>query len=77
MGINNEFFYFYCTLNLIAILLGLLRTDLQRIKNDLKHFFRINSWLIFIGLLLIFFAVLPLTIPYSIKNIINNKRNNF
>jgi hypothetical protein len=73
---NGIFFYFYCSLNLIAILLGFFRSDFKKIRNDLKHFLRINNWIIFIGLMLVLFAVLPLTIPYSIKNI-NTKKNNF
>lgn len=68
MGI--KFFYFWLILCWIAILLATFRNDWQRIKKDMIIAFYgglIKKLLVVIILL----PILPFTIYYSIRNILN------
>jgi TM2 domain-containing membrane protein YozV len=83
MGIKNEVianvFLLWAIVYLIGLFLISIRKDKKIIINDINRFIYVKGFFGFlistILVLLVYFILVPMSIPFSIRNIFNNLKN--
>lgn len=70
------FFFIWNVLLLLSIALMFLRKDWKEMFEDIFYQLLSPNVLIFIVMIFVIYVFLPLTIPYSIKNILGIKDEN-
>jgi len=83
MEIKNEVisnvFLLWAIVYLIGLILISIRKDKKIIINDINRFIYVKGFFGFlistILVLLVYFILVPMSIPFSIKNIFNNLKN--
>jgi hypothetical protein len=70
----KEIIMLFALLNIIGIMLIILRPDRHIILKDLKRMFIVKKiYLFFTTLFLIYFVMIPISIPFSVIQIMNGR----
>jgi len=83
MEIKNEvianFFLLWAIVYLIGLVLISIRKDKKIIVNDINRFIYVKGFFGFlistVLVLIVYFILVPISIPFSIRNILNNLKN--
>jgi hypothetical protein len=68
----KEIIMLFALLNIIGIMLIILRPDRNIILKDLKKMFIVKKiYLFFTTLILVYFVMIPISIPFSVIQIMN------
>lgn len=69
-----QFLYLWLILSCVGLLLILFRKDASKIGEDFDYVNRNRSIITKMVFFILFFLILPFSIPYSLSNIFRNRR---